>query len=93
MLLDKVVVARIEGLDVLENLEVSNTAVEHCFRPGSSSTLQLEKSLQLRPELGLPESLWFLWVFDLSSFGTPGSLSHYLDENVTAHRAPGLIAR
>ena len=73
--LTKVVVAWIEYLYVLENIQVGDSAVKHCFRPGSSSTLRLEKPLQLQPELSLSESLWFLWVLNLRSFGTPDSLS------------------
>ena len=93
MALSKVVVAWIDCLDVLENVEVGDATVEHCFWPGSSATLRLEKPLQLQPEFSLPESPRFLWVLDLTSFGTPDSLSHYLDKHVTAHGASGLGAR
>ena len=93
MALAKVVVAWIECLNVLENLEIGDTTVEHCLRPGSSTTLRLEKPLQLLPELSLAYSFRFLWVLDLTSLGTPGSLSQYLDEYVTAHGASSLVAR
>ena len=85
--------AWIECLNILQNLKVGDATVKHCFRPGCSSTLQLDKLLQLQPELSLTESLWFFWIFYLIPFGTPGSLSYYLDKHVTAHGAPDLIAR
>ena len=68
-----------ECLDVLENLEVGDATVQHCFRPGSSSTFHFEKPLQFLPKLSLTDSSRFFRLFDLSAFGTPDSLGYYLD--------------
>ena len=93
MALAKVMMAWIECLNVLENLKIGDTTVKHCFRPGNSTTLRLEKPLQLLPELSLADSLQFFWILDLTSLGTPGSLGQYHDEYVIAHGASSLVAR